>query len=181
MAEQDRVKNPGLIVMALTSMPDLYSPAAFCPSSAENFEVFILKIIPHGWYYKNYVNYCDYLYKVMREGFDIKNNRLFTSKITSVTDHLMSEKILLFNLFPKIYNQRKTVSSIAFRQTLINCYRVACGIEKYRIINKHIPEQLDSLVPEFIDSIPLDIIDGKPLRYKAEKTGDYTNLFYWLR
>lgn len=36
---------------------------------------------------------------------------------------------------------------------------VSCGIERYRIENKTLPQRLDDLIPTFLDSIPRDVMD----------------------
>jgi hypothetical protein len=48
--------------------------------------------------------------------------------------------------------------------------QVVIAIERYRLANNKLPDQLSNLVPTFLASVPSDPFDGKPLGYK--KTSD---------
>jgi hypothetical protein len=58
-------------------------------------------------------------------------------------------------------------------QTLTDAGRTACALERYRLANGKLPENLDLLLPHFSDSVPHDVIDGKPLRYQLKPDGTY--------
>jgi len=42
----------------------------------------------------------------------------------------------------------------------------AVALERYRLANNSLPDDLAQLVPAYIEKIPIDPFDGKPLRYK---------------
>jgi hypothetical protein len=42
----------------------------------------------------------------------------------------------------------------------------AVALERYRLANNSLPDDLAELVPACIKKIPIDPFDGKPLRYK---------------
>jgi hypothetical protein len=44
--------------------------------------------------------------------------------------------------------------------------QVVLAIERYRLANNKLPDQLSDLAPTFLASVPVDPFDGKPLRYK---------------
>lgn len=48
---------------------------------------------------------------------------------------------------------------------------VALEVERYRLANDRLPEQLADLVPGFLEAIPLDPYDGQPLRYERLDPG----------
>ena len=58
-------------------------------------------------------------------------------------------------------------------QTAIDLARVACALERYRLVHGQYPEALDVLAPQFIDKIPHDIINGQPLKYRCTGDGQF--------
>ncbi len=44
--------------------------------------------------------------------------------------------------------------------------QTALAIERYRLANGRLPDQLSDLIPAFLPAVPADPFDGKPLRYK---------------
>jgi hypothetical protein len=58
-------------------------------------------------------------------------------------------------------------------QSFVDEARVACALERFRLANGRLPEQLTPLVPQYIDAIPNDVIDGQPLRYRLIGGGGY--------
>ena len=49
--------------------------------------------------------------------------------------------------------------------------RVAVAVERYRVAQGQLPDQLDDLVPTYLESAPQDPYDGQPLRYKRLSPG----------
>jgi hypothetical protein len=49
--------------------------------------------------------------------------------------------------------------------------QTSLAIERYRLANGKLPNQLSDLVPTFLPSVPTDPFDGKPLRYKTLSKG----------
>ncbi|MFC1760612.1 hypothetical protein ACFL6U_00855 [Planctomycetota bacterium] len=47
----------------------------------------------------------------------------------------------------------------------------ALAIERYRLAQQRLPEQLDQLVPDYLETGPIDPYDGQPLRYRLLDTG----------
>ena len=66
------------------------------------------------------------------------------------------------------------VETCAFAQTLLECTRTACAVERYRLANKRLPTNLDELIPSFLPAVPNDPILGKPLLYKPSADGSFT-------
>ena len=48
---------------------------------------------------------------------------------------------------------------------------IALAVERYRLANNALPEQLIDLAPRFLESVPLDPYDGQPLRYRQLDPG----------
>ena len=49
--------------------------------------------------------------------------------------------------------------------TKLRVAALALAVERYRLANGKLPEQLADMLPELLETIPLDPYDGKPLRY----------------
>jgi len=49
--------------------------------------------------------------------------------------------------------------------------RTVLAIERYRLANGTLPEDLKALVPTYLDQVPIDFQDGQPLRYRRTDTG----------
>jgi hypothetical protein len=45
------------------------------------------------------------------------------------------------------------------------------AIERYRLVNGKLPEQLTDLVPAFLAEVPIDPFDGLPIRYRRTEPG----------
>jgi len=57
---------------------------------------------------------------------------------------------------------------------LFQTARTAIAVERYRLANDHLPDDLDALVPAFLEQIPTDFYAGdEPLRYRQRETGEY--------
>lgn len=61
----------------------------------------------------------------------------------------------------------------AIAQTSVDLGRVACALERYRLVHGQYPETLEALAPKFMESIPDDIINGKPLHYRRAGNGKF--------
>jgi len=49
--------------------------------------------------------------------------------------------------------------------------RTAAAVERYRLANGKLPEQLADLVPAYLDQVPTDPFDGRPIRYRRTEPG----------
>lgn len=49
--------------------------------------------------------------------------------------------------------------------------RMALAVERFRLANQKLPENIDAIAPKFLDVIPTDPFDGKPLRFKKLTQG----------
>jgi hypothetical protein len=65
------------------------------------------------------------------------------------------------------------VESVCFTQTCLESTRAACAVERYRLANKRLPEQLDDLVPAFLPEVPKDPLTGAPLFYTPSPDGSF--------
>jgi hypothetical protein len=60
-----------------------------------------------------------------------------------------------------------------FAQSSVDLARVACALERYRLVHGEFPETLDALAPQFIEKLPHDVINGQPLHYRRTNGGQF--------
>jgi hypothetical protein len=53
----------------------------------------------------------------------------------------------------------------------LRCATAALAAERYRLANRHWPNNLDALVPEYLAAVPVDPYDGQPLRLRRLPEG----------
>ncbi len=59
-------------------------------------------------------------------------------------------------------------------QSQVEMAVVACAIERFRLPEGRVPEELLELVPDFLAEEPVDLMAGEALRYRAEERGDFS-------
>jgi hypothetical protein len=68
----------------------------------------------------------------------------------------------------------KALRRSARMQTSLDAARVGVALERHRLANDALPENLEALVPRYLAKIPTDLVDGKPLRYRRDADGGYS-------
>ncbi len=134
--------------------------------------------MPSGWYYQNMLIISRMHQEFTLPGVDEKarrvlpefSDRLDEALMTLVQKRYQPYKIFAAMLFPAL---NKAIVKSAQMQTFVDAARVACALERYRLTEGKLPENLDALVPRFIESVPADVIDGKRLRYRLKPDGGY--------
>jgi hypothetical protein len=67
----------------------------------------------------------------------------------------------------------KAITKFAFAQSSVDLARIACALERYRLVHGEYPQTLDALTPQFIADVPHDIINGQPLHYRLRPDGQF--------
>jgi hypothetical protein len=67
----------------------------------------------------------------------------------------------------------KVIARFAITQSQVDMARVACALERFRLVQGRYPETLDALAPQFIEKLPHDIINGQPLHYRRTADGKF--------
>ena len=49
---------------------------------------------------------------------------------------------------------------------MLTCAGVALAVERYRLAQGKLPEELEELVPDYLSTLPIDPFDGKLLKYE---------------
>jgi len=133
---------------------------------------------PNGWFYQEQVSYQRLFEERVMPGFEADAGRFHPRTIednhTAMTNqfvhyirqHTAFSKLLL----PQLSNVfRKT----ALSQTRLAEATLACALERYRLANGKLPEDLGLLEPRFIQAMPLDPCTGLPLNYHPGVSGKF--------
>ena len=57
-------------------------------------------------------------------------------------------------------------SQVSFAQNSVNQAILACALERFRLANGKLPQNLEQLIPTYLDRIPNDIVRGRPMTYQ---------------
>jgi hypothetical protein len=72
-------------------------------------------------------------------------------------------QIISHSLMPAL---TKMIEAHARVDAQLAAAHTAVALERYRLANNSLPDDLAQLVPTYIEKIPIDPFDGRPLRYK---------------
>jgi hypothetical protein len=139
------------------------------------------KIMPHGWFEMEKLNYCR-LFNLQLEGdFDVSAKRVFPEKITSNMKAL-DQAFAGRNPFTTIFTRHQLLAAVmvpalgnvhrlgAMAQVAAEEAMLACALERYRLAHSQFPDKLDALTLDFISGLPHDVITGNS--YKYQRTAD---------
>lgn len=150
------------------------------PESGTNRIITVsLRLMPSAFFYQNELSIVRLHDSFIRPLVDL-TNRIVSPAVERKCDATVNEirKRSIFApytaealmAFPAI---SKTVMKFAFAQTSVDLARIACALDRYRLVKGGYPESLDVLAPQFIDKVPHDVIDGKPLHYRRTDDGKF--------
>ena len=120
-------------------------------------------IVPRGWSYQVQAG----LYQQYRESLEVvdsREQRVFLDKMPKGPRKLSLNPFLEVMVVPDMY--KSDILNSALAQTSINLARMACALERYRLVEGHYPATTVALVPRFIAKLPADILNGEPLHYE---------------
>jgi hypothetical protein len=125
------------------------------------------RVHPSGWLERSKIETCriyEYLLSLVeRERRVISPAAVEVSDITLARQRGLPQHISLEALQPRAGCARKC----ALGQAYLDLARVACALERFRLVNNHYPETLDALAPRFIATMPRDVVSGQPLHYRC--------------
>ncbi len=94
--------------------------------------------------------------------------RLSEAKVGPIVENPYQFLATSYLVYPKI-SWRSTRTSQAFfhAEALVRMGRIACALERYRLVHGDYPKKLEFLIPQGISSLPVDVFNGGPLHYQA--------------
>ena len=151
------------------------SPMDYMDTSGNSSSTMPTTLFPSGWYYQNALTVGRTLNEYSLAAVDERARRVFPEIIERGTLALSAMHANPYTFFARLLLPAlaKPVERSARIQTYVDCARVACALERYRLAKGSLPETLGSLAPQFLEQIPNDVIDAKPLRYHRDPNGGY--------
>lgn len=133
----------------------------------------VLNVIPSGWLYQNMLALARLDEQVGLPIIDLQARRVSPQIAESGFRAVEHEKKWPGNVLALMAFSGLEKASLRFSraQTDVDCARVACALERYRMANGKLPGSLDALTPRFLAEVPNDLFDGQPLRYRVEPGG----------
>ncbi|MBN2506839.1 MAG: hypothetical protein JXQ71_09115 [Verrucomicrobia bacterium] len=127
-----------------------------------------LRLMPSGWWRQNMVRNSQMLQDYTLAAVDPQARRVNPEASRAGEQAVESMASGPYTHFAKVLLPAlsKATARSARAQSFVDCTRVACALERYRLAQGRFPETLSALAPHYLQSIPLDVVDGQPLRYR---------------
>jgi hypothetical protein len=131
-------------------------------------------LIPSGWFYREELGIAKTNQQGAIQMVDATNHLAFPEN--EADPYLASDTVRPWKLFlaealsfAPGHDERR----IVYVQESLDMARVACALERWRLVFGEYPETLNALAPRFIKTIPHDIIGGQPLHYHPVDNGRF--------
>jgi hypothetical protein len=143
---------------------------------------FFFGLVPRGWLYMEQLNsnlLFDQLIqpelsqseqRIHPKLLDQKSEAMEKELNETTFQSIMSHKMLARLLLPAL---DKVPPKGALTQAMMELGQIACAIERFRLSNKQLPEDLQALVPNFMEALPNDVVTDKPYLYRAQPEGGF--------
>jgi hypothetical protein len=159
---------------------DIGNPLDPSETPSEPLELLVhatARAIPSGWFEQNELSLCEmypeYLFPIVDQEIRIVSRS--AQKLASNACNGNATKLTPYNWFTRLLLPAlgKISEKSAYAQGATDLARIACALERYRLVHNSFPETLDALAPEFLKTIPHDIIGGQPLKYRRTDDGQF--------
>ena len=139
-------------------------------------QVLIPHLIPSGWFYQNEITEAR-MYQAFlpilhgtNQTILVDTMRRAKSASEAELEHLSPYNVIALMVRPAL---GRVSELFVFTQSSLDLARVACALERYRLMHGEYPETLDTLAPQFIGKLPHDVINGQPLHYRPTDDGQF--------
>lgn len=131
--------------------------------------------IPSGWIRQNMLTISKMHQEFTLAAVDEQSRRVFPDVCDKLEATVEKMGVRPYTIFAKLLMPAlsKAARRSARMQTSLDSARVAIALERHRLANGALPENLDALGPRYLAQIPTDLADGKPLRYRRNADGSY--------
>ena len=141
--------------------PNIYIPQA------------LLGCVPRGWFYQNALAIGHFYQDRMLSDVNQEKQEAYPDNSKSNKDLIDALPIgpytFAFKQEELIFSPQKIIRA----QTGVNLARIACGLERWRLVHGKYPDTLEALVPADLDKLPHDLIGGEPLKYRLKPDGNF--------
>jgi hypothetical protein len=134
-----------------------------------------LRWMPSAYFYQSQLSFARLHREWILPLVDFTNRTVSPAALRQAEAEVLTRKkyyspyqVQALMVFPAI---AKSVMKFAAIQAQLDLARVACVLERYRLVHGEYPESLDALTPRFIAKVPHDIINGQPLHYRRTHGG----------
>lgn len=131
--------------------------------------------IPSGWIRQNMLTISEMHQEFTLAAVDEHARRVFPDVCDKLETTVEKMGVRPYTIFAKLLMPAlgKAVRRSARMQTSLDAARIAIALERHRLANGALPENLDPLAPRYLARLPTDLMDGKPLRYRRGEAGGY--------
>jgi hypothetical protein len=138
-----------------------------------------LTFMPSAYFFQNELAFAQLYQQWILPLVDTNSRVISPAALQLANDAVLAEKRRNFfpayktqaiMIFPAISASTRKIAAI---QASVDLARVACALERYRLVHDEYPETLDALAPQFIAQLPHDIINGLPLHYRLEANDQF--------
>jgi hypothetical protein len=136
-----------------------------------------LNFYPTGWFYHNKVRMNRFMDEILTR-FDPAQHRYFGERPVPSSP----SKIKAASMPVKIYYALFTITASVFESVdsrfvqigaMTDEARIACALERFRLVRGNYPDRLDELSPQFLSSLPHEIVNGEPYHYRRADDGRF--------
>jgi hypothetical protein len=129
------------------------------------------KFYPAGWKYLNRAGLIRLADETLIPFADVATHRVFISKTTNLSQtvrrsHVTFDPVSQVSIPWEVQTFSETFLLTAHTQVSLDQALIACAIERKRLADGAVPENLQSLAPKFLNQIPCDPLSGAPYLYK---------------
>lgn len=136
-----------------------------------------LRSMPAAYFYQSELAFARMYDQLVLPLVDLTNRIISPSALNRMNAEVQSQmkhyslyKVQALMTIPAV---GASVSKIARVQSQVDLARVACALERYRLVHGDYPETLDALAPQFVGKVPHDLINGEPLHYRRTEDGQF--------
>ena len=153
--------------------PSIVNGWSFGPSITDKARGFVLRHMPTGWMYLEQAEYQNRFDECVAPAFALEQGHVYPKKLLPATPVVFAvwQHRLLADLV--LYSSRFLCRKAALSQTGVNQARIACALERYRLVKSEFPAALEDLASQGLLNIPSDIITGQPMKYRRTPAGRF--------
>jgi hypothetical protein len=134
-------------------------------------------VLPSGWVDQNLLSYIKYFSELV-SAINVSEHRFDVQGLTQIETQYSHQSWTPYN-FMALAGVRNVFGILrggVMDVELLDEAKVDCALERYRLANGKLPDNLDELTPQFITKIPTNVATGGPLHYQ-KLADDHYQLF----